>query len=293
MTTNVPKGANRASAAARTRKHAQRTPLPPKAGSAGAEAIAEKALCACGGDPETDGKILIHSHNCPLKSRIEDEPALSNGEAPDIRSWGKSKDFAARAEALGWKPLLEGRGDAVEVTVTRGSETVVQAWSGGVWQYDASIYAFGDRTTKPRNASGALKLLARSEADAAAEASKVQSNRHFRKAEPKDIVQTLEKAQKALPFDPELATDEEITGVMAGQAVVWYNRIGRSNESAIVGRKGVRITRLPGGERVANFCCPVTGYRSCLVTAILRIGRGRSLVTKGSPTEGSALVEVS
>ena len=261
MTTNVPKGANRASAAARTRKHAQRTPLPPKAGSPGAKAIAEAAE--------------------------------SHGEATDDRSAGKARTFAAKAESLGWTCAMGLVGGASEVTATRGSETIVQAWSGGVWSYDASVYAFGDRTTKPRNASGALKLLARTEKDAAAEAAKVQSNRHFRKAEPKDIEQTLEKAQKALPFDPNLATDEEITGVMAGQAIVWYNRIGRSNESAIVGRKGVRITLLPDGQRVANFCCPVTGYRSCLVTAILKVGRGRSLVTKGSPTEGSALVEVS
>lgn len=269
MTTNVPKGANRASAAARTRKHAQRTPLPPKAGSPGAEAIAEAALV------------------------VDSISALTQGEDADPKSLGKAQDFAAKAGALAWTAVIAPVGGAVEVTATRGSETIVQAWSGGVWSYDASVYAFGDRTTKPRNASGAFKLLARTEKDAAAEATKVQSNRHFRKAEPKDIEQTLEKAQRSLPFDPELAPDEEITGIMAGQAVVWYNRIGRSNESAIVGRKGVRITRLPDGQRVANFCCPVTGYRSCLVTAILKIGRGRSLVTKGSPTEASAMVEVS
>jgi hypothetical protein len=262
MTVNVPKGANRASAAAKTRKHAQRTPLPPKKGSPGAEAIAEAAAV-----------------------RIEDDPdqaPVANGETPDDRSVAKARAFVAKAESLGWTCAKAVLGGACEVTATRGAETIVQAWGGGVWDYDASIYAFGDRTTKPRNASGAAKLLARSEADASAEASKVHANRSFRKAEPKDLVQTLEKAQRALPFDPELATDEEITGVMAGQAVVWYNRIGRSNESAIVGRKGVRITRLPDGARVANFCCPVTGYRSCLVTALLRVGRGKSLVTAGS-----------
>jgi hypothetical protein len=267
VTTNVPKGANRASAAARTRKHAQRTLLPPKPGvvAEAREAIAEAAASA----------------------------PSSNAEALDDRSVGKARAFAAKAGELGWSVLKEVRGGAAEVTVTRGSETVVQAWRGGVWQYDASIYAYGDRTTKPRNASGAIKLLGRSEVAASAEASKVQTNRHFRKAEPKDIQQTLEKAQRALPFDPELATDEEISGILAGQALVWYNRIGRSNDSAIVGRSGVRITYLPDGQRVANFCCPVTGFRSCLVTAILKVGRGRSLVTKGSPTEGSALVEVS
>lgn len=42
MTTTVKRGAGRPAAAASTNRHAQRTPLPPKAGSAGAEAIAER-----------------------------------------------------------------------------------------------------------------------------------------------------------------------------------------------------------------------------------------------------------
>lgn len=41
MTNTVKRGAGRPAAAAATNRHAQRTPLPPKAGSAGAEAIAE------------------------------------------------------------------------------------------------------------------------------------------------------------------------------------------------------------------------------------------------------------
>lgn len=284
VTTNVPKGANRAAAAAKTRKHAQRTPLPPKKGSPGAEAIAERAA----------HEILPELMTVPgYRTPEEERAASSNAEATDERSVTKARAFAEKAESLGWTVLKAIRGGAAEVTVTRGAETIVQAWSGGVWEYDASVYAFGDRNTKPRNASGAAKLLSRSESDAAAEASKVTANRHFRKAEPKDIAQTLEVAQKRLPFDPALATDEEICGVLAGQAVVWYNRIGRSNESAIVGRSGVRITYLPDGQRVANFCCPVTGYRSCLVTALLKVGRGKSLITTGSATEGSAKVEVS
>lgn len=295
MTTNVPKGANRASAAAKTRKHAQRTPLPPKAGSPGAEAIAEAAA----GKPKPFlkrlGEVergLAEKAGLVAPRAVQEEAASSNGDATDDRSITKARAFAEKAAGLGWTVLKAVRGGAAEVTVTRGAETIVQAWSGGVWEYDASVYAYGDRTTKPRNASGAAKLLARSEADADAEATKVHANRSFRKAEPKDLEQTLEKAQAALPFDPTLAPDEVITGTLAGQALVWYNRIGRSNESAIVGRSGVRITRLKDGQRVVNFCCPVTGFRSCLVTAILKVGRGKSLVTAGSATEASAKVEV-
>lgn len=284
MTTHVRKGAGRPAAAARTRKHAQRTALPPKAGSPGAEAIAERAA----------HEILPDLLNVPgYRTPEEEQAANSTGDAPDERSHTKGGAFLAKAVALGWKCGINLHdGAAVEVTATRGAETIVQAWSGGVWAYDASVYAYGDRTTKPRNASGALKLLARSEAEAAAEASKVQSNRHFRRAEPKDLEQTLEKAQKGLPFDPELAPDEEICGVLAGQAVVWYNRMSRGNESAIVGRSGVRITYLPDGQRVANFCCPVTGYRSCLVTALLKVGRGKPKFTAGESNARNGLQEV-
>lgn len=249
MTTNVPKGANRAAAAQRTNRHAQRTPLPPRPGKV---ADAVEVIAA--------GKA-----------------ASSNGERPDDRSVGKAKAFAEKAAGLGWEPLKAVTAGAAEITVTRGSETIVQAWLGGVWQYDASVYAYGDRTTKPRNASGATKLLERSPEDAGAEMAKVASNKQFRKSEPKDLGAKMESARKHLPFDPELATDEEVLATLSGQSLVWYNRISRNTEAAMVGRdpKSLRLTVNESGERVVLFCCPVTGFRACLVTAILKVGRGR------------------
>jgi hypothetical protein len=246
MTTNVPKGANRAAAAQRTRKHAQRTPLPPRPG------VIEDAR-----------EVLA-------------EVASSNGEEPTEGTWSKATAFAAGAIALGWEAVTEARSGSVEVIATRGNETIVQSWHDGVWSYDASVYAFGDRSTKPRNASGARKLLSRSVGDAEAETSKVASNKHFRKAEPKDLAVTLEKAQKRLPFDPDLDTDEVVLAALSGQSLVWYNRISRGQDSAIVGRsKSLRMTLNEKGQRVVNWCCPVTGFRSCLVTAIIKVGRGR------------------
>lgn len=267
MTNNVPKGAGRAAATARTRKHSQRTPLPPKPGK-------------------------VEEAREVIAAGVALQAAESHGAPTDTRSPAKAQAFAAKAESAGWTVAIGAVAGGTELTATRGAEMIVQAWANGVWDYTTSYYAHGDRNTKPRNASGAAKLLLRSPDDAAAESTKVAANKHFRKAEPKDITEKLEVAQKRLPFDPELATDEEVTGVLAGQALVWYNRISRGTETAIVGRKGARITELEDGARVIHFCCPVTGYRSCLVTAILKVGRGKSLVTAGSPTEGSAKVEV-
>lgn len=265
-TTTANKHGLRAAATERRNRHAQRTPLPPKPG------VVE------------DARLVIDSLS-------DVQAALVDAAQSDDRSHSKARAFAEKALAAKWDVTLDASEHGVELTATRGAETLVQAWSGGVWQYPASFYAFGDRNTKPRNASGAAKLLTRSPQDAAAEASKVASNRHFRKAEPKDITVRLEEAQQRLPFDAENDPDEIITGILAGQALSWYNRLSRGTESAIVGRKGVRITRLPDGQRVANFCCPATGYRSCLVTAILKVGRGRAL-TRGESNARGGVQEI-
>jgi len=251
-TTTANKHGLRAAATERRNRHAQRTPLPPKPG------VVEKA-----------------------RETLEEAQAiLVDAAQSDDRSHSKAQAFAEKAIAAKWDVSLDASGHGVELTATRGAETIVQAWSDGVWQYPASFYAHGDRNTKPRNASGAAKLLLRSPEDAAAEAGKVASNRHFRKSEPKDIVEKLEVAQKHLPFDPALAPDEMVLAMLTGQALQWYNRLSRGTESAIVGRKGARMSLTASGERVVTFCCPATGYRSCLVTAILKVGRGHRR-TKG------------
>jgi hypothetical protein len=269
-TTTANKHGLRKAAAERTNRHAQRTPLPPKPGVVeGAREVIDS----------------LTSIQADIVDKAVAKAAESHGDAPDVRSWGKAKEFARKAGEAKWEVSLEPRAEAVELTATRGAETIVQAWSNGVWQYPASFYAHGDRNTKPRNASGAAKLLTRSPEDAAAEAGKVASNKHFRKAEPKDITVKLEEAQRHLPFDPALAPDEMILATLTGQALQWYNRISRGTETAMVGRKGVRLTVTPDGERVVTFCCPATGYRSCLVTAILKVGRGRRSTTKGQDVE--------
>jgi len=256
-TTTANKHGLRAAATERRNRHAQRTPLPPKPG-------------------------VVEDAQEVIDSLTSIQAALMDAAQSDDRSHSKAHAFAEKAVAAKWQVSLDASTHGVELTATRGAETIVQAWSNGVWQYDASFYGHGDRTTKPRNASGASKLLTRSEADAAAEAGKVASNKHFRKAEPKDIVTKLEDAKRHLPFDPELSPDELILGALTGQALVWYNRLSRGTERAMVSRRGARMSLTPDGKRVVTFCCPATGYRSCLVTAILKVGRGRVNATKGA-----------
>jgi hypothetical protein len=248
----VKKGANRATAAARTNRHAQRTPLPPRPGDV---AAAREVIDSLSG----------------LQAEIV-EATLSAVEASDPRSHSKAQAFAERAVAAKWEASTALRPDGVELTLRRGPETIVQLWKNGVWQYAESIYAHGDRVTKPRNASGALKLLGRSPEDAATDAAKVASNKSFRKAEPRDLAKTLETAQASLPFAPHDA-DEIVLAALAGHSLSWFNRLSRKEEEGIVAPgRHLRLIELDGGERVLMFCCPRTGFRSCLLSQILAVG---------------------
>jgi hypothetical protein len=249
MANTVRKGAGRAAAAERKNRHAQRTTLPPR------------------GKKVADAKVVIDSLS-----------TLAHGEGSDPKSLGKAQAFAEKAVAAKWNVAIAPRGEAVELTATRGPEILIQAWSKGVWQYDASTYAFADRTTKPRNASGALKLLERATEVAQEETSKVNSNNAFRRREPKEL-QTI-----VLPLDPAVLTDEEATKYFQGRTVRWYNRQSRNAETATVSRYyPVRVTR-HGDEVTIWFCCPVTGFRAFHLSAVLAVGRGRSGVAAGSET---------
>jgi hypothetical protein len=247
MTTNASKFGLRKAAQERTSRHAQRTPLPPKAG------------------------MVQAAREVQAAAKAAESPVAGS----DTKSLGKANGFAAKAVAAKWQAAIASRGDAVEVTATRGPETIVQAWVNGVWQYDASVYAFSDRTTKPRNASGALKLLDRSLEEAAAEMAKVTANNAFRKRQPTDL------APIALPLEADLLTDEEAAKFFRGQTVRWYNRMSRAAETAMVSRTAkVYVTRWDG-ETTVCFCCPVTGFRAFHLSAVLALGRGKASGTDG------------
>lgn len=240
-TKTVQKGAGRAAAAERTNRHAQRTPLPPRAG------LVEAARMAV--------------------------------DTTDAKSQGKASAFLKLAVDAKWQAVVDlDVAGAVQVTATRGPEVIVQAWRGGVWQYDASVYAFADRTTKPRNAAGAVRLLGRPPAVAEAETAKVNSNSSFRKREPKEL-KTL-----VLPLDPDLLTDEEATKYFRGRTVQWYNRQSRRTETAMVSRTyPVRVTRY-AGEVTICVCGPGTGFRAFHLSAVLAVGRG-TVVVHGDTVE--------
>ncbi len=244
MTTNANKFGLRKAHEERVNRHAQRTPLPPRP-----EKLAEAA------EAIADAKAVM---------------ASDNGKS--IR---KAVQFRDEATTRGWTANVgEADEGMVEVVVTRGGEIVHQAWINGVWQYDASTYTIGDRTTKPRNASAAKKLLDRTPEEAEAELSKVASNTFFKRRTPNEdgtapVAGTRRKGK--LPFT--LADDDEtVIQALQGRTIKWVNRLSNTVEEATSnGTRFVRLTQV-GEERVYQFCeHRGQGFRAFRLSDVVRV----------------------
>lgn len=241
MTTNASKHGLRAAAQERTKKHAQRTPLPPKAG------VVEEA------------KAVI-------------EEALT--ELQGSKSHVKAVAFIAEVKAQGWTTEMRVEdGDRIEVTARRGDEHLFIEWMNGVYQNSAT-YTIADRTIKLRNASAAKQYAGRDATAGAEELVRVTTNKSFRKkAVPSEQLQ-----RSKLPFDLETATEKEIMAALLGRSVTWHNRISVRSEQAVVGKDPRRAHFTEhDGERIFNFCCPNTGFRSFRLSALLRVGKAQKI----------------
>lgn len=244
MTTKTAnKGAMRKAAEARRTKAAQRTPLPPRAGviPAAREAIEEAS------------EVL----------------------ATESKSSAKARTFIESVRASGWEasaslPGNTGETDHVTVTAKRGPEVIFIEWVGGVYQPTAT-YTIADRTIKLRNASACKQYAARSPEVAQGELEKVSANRMFRRRE--TPASEVEGRKRPLPFALD-AAEPEIVQALVGKAVRWHNRYRETTETAMVHQdpRKIHFTEWEG-ERIVNFLCPITGYRSFRLSALLAVGR--------------------
>lgn len=239
MTTNASKFGLRKAAQERTNRHAQRTPLPPRP-----EAVA-------------DAKEVV----------AEAATIIAGSE----RSAKKAQALQAVAEETGWTVTLSSHADSperVDLVAQRENEALHQAWLNGVWQYESSTYTIADRTTRPRNAAGATKLLTRSAEVAQAELTKVSTNTFFRRKPSEDAP----RKHRPLPFGI-AAPDEDVIAALEGKKVKWINRLSQQAEEAFVTPRG-KFTRLVqiGDERVFQFCeHRGQGFRAFRLSDIVRV----------------------
>lgn len=294
----VRKGAGRATAAANTAKHAQRTPLPPKRG------VVEDAREAIEATRKPYGEMTVAElREAAKRIGIEAPPArradlldaileaekASAGRAAKTASKGSSSNgaqteagtkseakaaaFAVEAANLGWSletPKTDG--DRTEITVRRGEETIDLAWEGGVFQHPC-LYSFKGHTIQMRNASAAQKRMSMDPEVSAEERERVavrKTNAMERKAGV--------PRQRKLPFDPETATNEEVLSAVQGKMIFWTNGHREVEENDRVPlMKEVRnkankpkIHEGPHG-RILTFAAVGGMFRSVLVSKIVAV----------------------
>lgn len=359
MTAIVKKGAGRPAAAAKSNKHAQRTPLPPKPGSVAEQAVefgrtvpASKRNGLLEVEPKGYGQMTVAElraeakrlgvgipglsrmakgalltaileweragvavadrpvsfpepapvdvaldESFPIKERAEVEAILAAPVGDRLetlseegkKSLVKAANFIEESVRRGWTPERQGTQDPAHygVTVARGAERIEIEWMGGVFQGDTCYYSHPARTPiKLRNASHAKKVMAIPAAEADEEARKVSAHKVTRPAR-KSQAETISAGRKALPFDPETATDEEVIAAVSGRNVSWTNEISGNVEDAFVMATPRTVKDKNTGRVIESIERPVkiregksgrsiefvshTGFRSVRVSSIVAV----------------------
>lgn len=292
MTTTANKHGLRKAAQDRTSKHAQRTPLPPRAGQV--EAATEpvegqqygtmtqpelrKVAKKLGIQSTMDapkGKLLsaILNKEKQLAAAKKEEAPAPVKESPKAapsgsKSWPKAEAVKKAITPHGWTVECEEHdGDTVELTATRKDEVLWICWSYGVLTTSPMpTYTIADRTIKLRNASALKQHAARSPEAGEKELEKVRSNTYFRK-------KPTEPKRTKLPFDPGTATDAEVIDALLGKAVAWHNSLSQNTETAQIGRNARKVALVErDGDRILKFCCPATGFRAFRLSALTKVG---------------------
>lgn len=198
---------------------------------------------------------------------------VTEGQA---KSLAKAEAFLLAAAALGWAEYARSAPDqeTYGVIVGRGEERIAISWMNGVFVGEECYHSHPARTPrKVINASAAKKIMAIPPAQADEEARKVSAHKASRPRREKGAAATT-AGRKALPFDPETATDEEVLQyVKHGSVLSWTNEISGDIDSARVSRPSpsgrVKIRHGKSGRSVEFL--GETGFRSVRITSIIRI----------------------
>lgn len=269
----------RAAAKERSAKHAQRTPLPPRAGQvqdardaiAEAEATLGPALRKlmrkaekADRDPTAKeiAKAYAKDRAAEAASVVVEAPAGSR--APGV----KAAAFIAEATRLGWDTDVKTTGDRVPVdtvTATRGDEAITIEWQADVFM-PGCLYVRPDGTSsKLRNASHAKQVMG--------SPPPTPEQLAARRAVRERIGGQKRMPVRSLPFNPDLMTDEELGERLLGCKIVWVNRISQLEESDIIPPSTrVRVDEGASGRQV-HFNS-LLGARTVRVSGIIHIAGG-------------------
>jgi hypothetical protein len=192
------------------------------------------------------------------------EPKAEGIDPGKAKSLTKAQAFLKAAEELGWERVSEEAEatvyaeleDVYGVSVARGDERISIEWRAGVFVGETCYHSHPLRTPrKVINASAAKKIMAIPAAQADEEARKVSAHKSARPRRDRAGEATT-TARKALPFDVETASDEEILKAVAGREITCTNSISGAEQSARVTGSRNRIVSGRNGARAIDFNSP-------------------------------------
>jgi hypothetical protein len=195
MTTNASKHGLRKASEEKRKKHAQRTPLPPRPG-----AVAEA------------------------------KAAIIETSVPSVL---KAIDFVAAAKASGWETQSWWKGDHSKVQVTRGSESIQIEWLGGIFQPETCNYRYGaGNATKLRNASAAKARM--SLPPEAAETQAVRKAEAGSRGDAPTRASKQRSSSQIRTVSFEALLDGDVVEAVRGRKITWTNRITGLEEQDFV-----------------------------------------------------------
>jgi hypothetical protein len=274
MTTTV-RGAGRTQYAA-SRRHQQRTPLPPRGTIVTTEEYAERTA---------------ELQEAAMGKNKKQKAAAAGEAAPtaEPRSAKKAREFILDAEKWGWVVTKkEGVNGVASVTVMRGDEAIFIAWQDGRC-LNSTTHTVGANTVKLRNASAARGAML-------VPPGKVRRDVRKRVAACGNGVSAA-PAKGVLPFDIDSTPDDEVLAALLGRQIVWQNALTGGTERARLEQTrfvkiqvkyregGVEKTRIEeeqannkhtkietttAGRRVFTWAAP-EGFRSVALDQILQV----------------------
>jgi hypothetical protein len=229
---------------------------------AGRDLAAEVFETAAKSTPTTRAHGKTTDHIC-------DRPSLDSAQG---KSMAKAEAFLTAAAELGWTEVVRSspEQETYGVIVGRGEERIAISWRSGVFMGEECYHSHPGRSPrKVINASAAKKLMAIPPVQAAEEAAKVSAHKASRPRRDRSAQTTTER-RKALPFDPETASDEDVLQAVSGgnRRVSWTNEVSGTIEDAyITGSVSIQ----PGKSGRSLRFTSMTGFRSVRVSSIIAI----------------------
>lgn len=202
---------------------------------------------------------------------------------PRLRSEQKAYALAGIVEQYGWENSMRYHDDTVELTMTRGAESIHIYWVAGVCAGEDITYTVEDREVKLRNASAVKMRAALAPEVAMAEVKQKMENWARIKREVKthaanhlEVVANNRK-NHAVELSGKLAVlhDEQVVKELQGKWVAWNNRISGGEEIGLLPRDPRRIEIVPSvlqDDRIVKFTDPDLGqFKAFRLSALMRL----------------------